>query len=105
MTGPLPRGDYYVYVGRVGRRPRCQIMTWSLRSPLPTVPIPLLPNAPEVTLDLQAAFCAAYEPSLYDRGLPYYQPLLPALSDEDEAWVRDRLREFERRRVADGSVG
>ena len=53
-------------------------MTWSLRSPLPIVPIPLLPEDPEVPLDLQAVFHAAYEPSLYDRRLPYDQPLFPA---------------------------
>lgn len=102
MAGPLPRGEYYAYVGRVGRRPRCQIMAWPLRAALPTVPIPLLPSDPEVTLDLQAAFRAAYEPSLYDRRLPYDQPLLPPLSAADEAWVRDQLREFEQRRDAGG---
>jgi len=67
------------------------------------LPIPLLPDDPEVTLDLQAAFRAAYEPSLYDRRLPYDQPLVPALPAEDEAWVRDRLREFERRGAVVGS--
>lgn len=95
MAGPLPRGDYYVYVGRVGRKPRGQIMAWSLRGPLPTVPIPLLPGDPEVPLDLQSVFQAAYESSLYDRRLPYDQPLLPALPPEDEAWIRQQLREFE----------
>ena len=93
MAGPLPRGDYYVYVGRVGRRPRCQIVTWSLRSPLPIVPIPLLPEDPEVELDLQAVFRSAYEPALYDRRLPYDQPLVPSLSAEDEAWIRQRLHQ------------
>jgi hypothetical protein len=91
MAGRLPKGDYYVYVGRVGRRPRGQIMAWPLRAPLPTVPVPLLPGDPEVPLDLQAVFRAAYEPSLYDQRLPYEQPLLPALPAEDEAWVRQRL--------------
>jgi hypothetical protein len=95
MAGPLPQGDYYVYVGRVGRRPRGQIITWSLRSPLPTVHVPLLAPDPEVPLDLQSVFRAAYEPSLYDRRLPYAEPLLPALPPADEAWVRQRLREFD----------
>jgi hypothetical protein len=95
MAGPLPKGDYYVYVGRANRRPRGQIITWPLPSPLPTVPIPLLPDDPEVPLDLQAVFRAAYEPSLYDRRLPYEQPLLPPLPPKDEAWVRQRLRKFE----------
>ena len=93
MAGPLPKGDYYVYVGRAGRRPRGQVRAWPLRAPLPTVHVPLLPGDPDVPLDLQAVFHAAYEPSLYDRRLPYEQPLLPALPPEDEAWVRQRLLE------------
>lgn len=91
MAGPLPKGDYYVYLGRTGRRPRGQIIAWPLRAPLPTISVPLLPDDPEVTLDLQAVFRAAYEPSLYDRRLPYEQPLLPPLRPEDEAWGRQRL--------------
>ena len=79
MAGPLPKGDYYVYVGRAGRRPRGQIIAWPLRSPLPTIGVPLSPGDPEVSLDLQAVFRAAYEPSLYERRLPYEQPLLPPL--------------------------
>jgi hypothetical protein len=90
MAGPLPPGDYYAYIGRVGRRPRGQIMAWPLRSPLPTISVPLLPEDPEVPLDLQAAFRAAYEPSLYDRRLPYDQPLDPRLPPDDEAWVRQQ---------------
>jgi hypothetical protein len=93
MAGPLPKGDYYVYLGRAGRRPRGQIIAWSLRSPLPTIPVPLLPGDPEVTLDLQSVFHAAYEPSLYDRRLPYDQPLSPPLPPKDEAWVSQRLLE------------
>ena len=93
MAGPLPKGDYYVYVGRANRRPRGQIITWPLRSPLPTVPVPLLPDDPEVPLDLEAVFRATYEPSLYDRRLPYEQPLLPPVPKNDEAWVGERLRE------------
>ena len=43
----------------------------------------------------QVVFQAAYEPSLYDRRLPYDLPLLPAPTPEDEAWVRQQLRKFE----------
>ncbi len=91
MAGPLPKGDYYVYVGRTGRRPRGQIIAWPLRLPLPTIGVPLLPGDPDVPLDLQAVFRAAYEPSLYDRRLPYEQPLTPPLPPEGEAWVGQRL--------------
>lgn len=79
----------------MGRTPRGRITAWALRSPLPAVPVPLLPPDPDVPLDLQSVFRAAYEPSLYHRRLPYDQPLLPALPPADEAWVRQRLREFD----------
>lgn len=92
MAGPLPRGDYYVYVGRAGRRPRCQVLAWSLPAPLPTVPIPLLPEDADVPLDLQAAFRAAYEPALYERRLPYEGPLQPPLEAGRERWLQRCLR-------------
>ena len=91
MAGSLPKGDYYAYLGRAGRRPRGQIIAWPLRSPLPTISVPLLDGDPEVSLDLQAVFRSAYEPSLYDRRLPYDQPLMPPLRPEEEDWVHQRL--------------
>lgn len=81
-----------VYVGRAGRRPRCQVLAWSLPAPLPTVPIPLLPEDADVPLDLQAAFRAAYEPALYERRLPYEEPLQPPLEAARERGLRRRLR-------------
>jgi hypothetical protein len=91
MVGDLPPGDYFAYIGRVGKKPRCEVIAWSLRSPLPTVPIPLLAPDPDDLLDLQVVFRTAYEPALYDRRLPYDSPLDPPLRREDEAWVREAL--------------
>lgn len=91
MSKPLPPGDYYAFVGRTQRRPRGQVIAWSLRAEFPQIPVPLLPEDPEVSLDLGAAFRSAYEPSLYDRRLPYHEPLVPPLAGADEAWLRDRL--------------
>jgi hypothetical protein len=48
-----------------------------------------------VSLDLQDVFHAAYESSLYDRRLPYDQPLFPPLGTEDDVWLRRQLRERE----------
>jgi hypothetical protein len=91
MSGPLPPGDYYAFIGRVERRPRCEVLAWPLRAAFPAIPVPLLPEDPEASLDLAAAFRAAYEPSLYDVRLPYDQPLVPPVSSADEAWLRERL--------------
>lgn len=96
MQGALPTGDYYVYVGRVGRRPRCQVFGWPLRMALPRIPIPLLPEDTEVQSDLAAVFHAAYDPSYYDQRLPYDQPLQPPLAPMDQQWTEQRLRDYKR---------
>jgi Protein of unknown function (DUF4058) len=91
MSGPLPPGDYYAYIGRLGARPRCQVIGWPLRLALPTIPVPLLPEDPELPLELHTIFTDAYKPAFYDRRLPYGRPLDPPLSPADEVWVKQAL--------------
>lgn len=91
MSGPLPPGDYYAFVGRVGKKPRCHVVAWSLRAPLPPIDIPLLAPDPDLPLNLQAVFQTAYEPALYHRRLRYDQPLEPGLNPGDESWARELL--------------
>jgi len=91
MAGPLPPGDYFAFIGRSGKRPNCEVVGWPLRAPLPTIKVPLLPPDPDLPLDLQAVFRAAYEPAFYDRRLRYDQPLNPPLRQSDEPWVRESL--------------
>ncbi|MCA9223131.1 MAG: DUF4058 family protein [Planctomycetales bacterium] len=91
MQGPLPPGDYFAYIGRKDRRPRCQVIGWPWRALLPQVPVPLLPEDGETTLDLAAAFRTAYDPSFYDRRLPYDRQLDPPLTEHDQEWVQERL--------------
>lgn len=91
MAKPLPAGDYFVFIGRVGNKKQAQVIAWPLRAKLPTIPIPLLPEDAESLLDLDAAFEAAYEPALYSRRLPYRDPLTPPLSDADVGWITERL--------------
>jgi hypothetical protein len=91
MSGPLPPADYYAFIGRVGKKPRCHVVGWSLRAPLPAIDIPLLAPDPDIQLDLQSVFRSAYEPAFYDRRLRYDQPLEPPLRPDDQQWMRDRL--------------
>lgn len=91
MRQPLPPADYYVYIGRAERRPQCQLIYWSLRMALPKIPIPLLPGDKEAELDLGTVFNTAYESALYDRRLPYGQPLRPRPSDADRDWIDGHL--------------
>jgi hypothetical protein len=91
MAGNLPPGDYFAYIGRTGSKPRCEVIGWPLRAAMPPIPIPLLPEDPELRLDLQAVFRGAYDSALYDRRLPYDRPLDPLLPPRDGAWVQEAL--------------
>jgi hypothetical protein len=55
--------------------------------------VPLLGDDPDVSLDLQVAFEAAYDRAGYDYSLDYRRPVEPPLSDADAAWVQEVLSE------------
>ena len=53
------------------------------------IAIPLLPDDPAVTLDLQAAFQRVYDAGRYRRAVQYGEdPILPALTPAETAWAR-----------------
>lgn len=91
MIERLPRGDYYAVVSRSERRPKAQVYGWSLRQPLPTIPIPLAGGDPDHPLELQRLFERRFERSGYDYSLDRDAPVDPPLSSSDAAWARRRL--------------
>lgn len=92
MRGPVPPGDYLALVSRSERRPIADAYAWSIRRPLPTIPIPLHAPDPDVPLDLAAVFATAYDRGRYDRLLDYRAPLPAPLADADRAWAEARAR-------------
>ena len=63
-----------------------------MSSPLPTVPLPLLPPDPDVPLELQATVEACFDLVGYERPLDYSGPLPPPELDEnDTTWVAETL--------------
>jgi len=91
MLVPLPAGDYYAIVSRGYRRPRAEVYAWTLRDPLPVIPVPLAKGEPDVPLDLKSAVDTVYDRARYDLSLDYTQALVPPLSEEDRKWVEERL--------------
>jgi len=87
MARPLPAGDYYTMVTRAELRPDCDVYAWTLRDPLPTIPIPLKAPDPDVLLDLASAAATAYDRARYARLLDYAAPLSLPLAPEDRAWA------------------
>jgi hypothetical protein len=68
-----------------------------LQDPLPSIPLPLRRNDPEVRLDLQALVEHAYVSGRYDRRIDYAKPLAPPLPDPDAEWADQLLRSANRR--------
>jgi hypothetical protein len=87
-------GDYRVLVSRWEWRPRGLVWSWGRREPLPTIPIPLKGRDEWAKLDLQEIFTTVYDRGGYRYLLDYNRPVEPPLSDEEQSWVQERLKEF-----------
>lgn len=88
---PLPPAHYIVMVCKAGERPNSSVWPISVRQPLPTIPIPLLPPDPPVPLDMGQALRTAYERARYDLRVDYRQPPVPPFSPADAVWVEALL--------------
>lgn len=87
MRDPLPPGDYYVMVSRAPHRPMADVYAFGLRDRLPTIPIPLAEDDPDVPLELQAVFNTLYDRAGYDYRLDYTSPPDPPLCPKDAEWA------------------
>lgn len=83
--------DYLIALTRAGTS-HTEIWTVDMRSVLPTVPIPLMENDGDVSLDLQKALDEVYEDAAYELSIDYSkQPPPPKLSKENRAWIKTLL--------------
>ena len=89
---PLPAADYYAFVCRRQERPRVRVYPWTLRHRLPTIPIPLADDDPDVPLDLQAVFSTVYDRAGYDYGLDYRRAVAPPLAEAELGWAQAVLQ-------------
>jgi len=87
LDAPYPPGDYFALVARFDRRWDCDVYAWSVRDPLPTIPIPLLPEDGEVAVDLAAVFATTYERGRYARSLDYGAAAPISAEAETAAWI------------------
>jgi Protein of unknown function (DUF4058) len=66
--------------------------SWSIRDPLPTIPVPLMAPDPDISLDLAAVFGAVYRRGQYERSIDYQAPLELPLAPKDRTWAQKRAR-------------
>ena len=85
----LASHDYLVVVRRAWERGRSWARGWTLREPLPPVPVPLLRGDPAPSLDLAALLRRVYVGGSYERVLDYSAAPVPPLAPSDDAWARE----------------
>ena len=71
------------------------VEVWPLQLPmrLPVIPVPLLADDPDVTLDVQLALDTVYDAFNYDLSLDYTRPAEIPLAGEAKAWAAEHLRQ------------
>jgi hypothetical protein len=87
--GPEQRGTYLTTVFDAQRH---ELLAYpiGLRERLPVIAIPLREGDAAVPLDLQVVLDRVRDDGPFDE-LDYAEPLDPPLSDDDQAWLRERL--------------
>lgn len=88
VVGPPVRSDYRILVSRGVRRPRAQLLPWTVRHAIPTFALPLLEGDVEPTVDVGAVLHALYERARFDLRLDYAPPPVPPLAEDDVDWAR-----------------
>ena len=90
LAKPLPAGDYYALVAHGERRPNCDVYAWTVRRPLPKLPVPLRSPDADLLIDLGEVFLQTYERGRYQRRLRYGEPLLAPLAETDRNWAAEQ---------------
>ncbi len=87
----LPHSAYLIALTRA-RADVASLWPLALPDPLPVVPVPLRAPDADVPLDLGLVLRAIYEEANYGLSIRYNEPPPPpSLSDEEEAWLANRI--------------
>lgn len=92
MGKRLPPGDYYAFVAHSQRRFNCDVYAWTVRQPLPMLPIPLKAPDPDLRINIAEVFSQAYDRGRYERCLRYAEPPTAPLADADRQWAAEMAR-------------
>lgn len=87
VVGSIERG-YQILVSRADRRPEADLYLFDLKDSIPSVPMPLRAGEPEPIIHLQQLVNQVYERARFDLAIDYAQPVKPALSTDEIAWVK-----------------
>jgi hypothetical protein len=86
-----PQSDYRILICRRGGTSRADLYSFDWRTPIPRIPIPLLPDETEPKLDLNAGLLALIDRAHYELVIDYSQLPSPPLRPDDAAWATDMI--------------
>lgn len=81
------QSDYRLVVSRSQRRPNADVYLFSLRDPIPNLPIPLRKGEAEPVVPLNQILHDLYDQGGYDLIIDYQRPPESPLSEADAAWA------------------
>jgi hypothetical protein len=84
---PRRASDYRILVFRPRLGKFANLYGFSYKVEIPQIPIPLLPQDAEPSLDLNRVLHMLYDKAGYDLAIDYTQPPEPRLRKQDEAWA------------------
>ena len=91
VVGAQVQSDYRILVSRGTQRPRASLIAFTLRQPIPTFMLPLLPGDDEPEVALNRILHALYRRARFDLRLDYTQPPVPPLAEANAAWAQELI--------------
>ncbi len=98
LSGEPVACDYRILVSRASQRPQAHLYPFSVRQPIPSFSLPLLPGDNEPEVELGQILHALYARARFDLRLDYGQPPVPALPVQDAAWANELMGSLTSRR-------
>lgn len=93
VQGNDVQSDYRIVISRAQHRPRADVYLFTIRDPIPDIPVPLQPGEAEPRLPLNRLLHALYDRAGYDLTLNYQQPPPPpSLAEQDVQWMKQLLQ-------------
>ena len=97
MKERIEPGGYYAIVARGAQLPVAEVYRWTVRDPLPRLPIPLREPDPDILIDLAELVIRVLRPGPL-RTHASTRPTVPetmSLTSEDRAWVGSQFSHSE----------
>ena len=83
------QSDYRIIVSRAPDRPQAAVYLFTIRDPIPDIPVPLQPGDMEPSLALNRLVHEVYDRAGYDLTLDYQQaPPPPQMREQDLQWIQ-----------------